>query len=264
MKITVFTSNQPRHISLVRDLSSISEHVFCIQECNTVVPGQREDFYSKTDLMQSYFNSVMNAEKEVFGDLNFMPSNTSALAIKSGDLNFLSYEQLKSALDSDIYIVFGASYIKGWLIDFLVEKKAINIHMGLSPYYRGSSCNFWALYDAKPNFVGATIHLLTAGLDSGPMLYHCLPKSNCSSLFEYTMSSVKSAHSSLVERIHSGEIKNFKPVKQIKSDEIRYSKNIEFNDMILNDFNSRIFEIEKSLEDNDFAQKPELLEPYTL
>ena len=46
--------------------------------------------------------------------------------------------------------------------------------------------------------------------------------------------------------------------------EIRYSKNIEFNDMILNDFNSRIFEIEKSLEDNDFAQKPELLEPYTL
>ena len=30
-------------------------------------------------------------------------------------------------LNSDFYVVFGSSYIKGQLIEFLIEKKAINI-----------------------------------------------------------------------------------------------------------------------------------------
>ena len=33
--------------------------------------------------------------------------------------------------------------------------------MGLSPFYRGSSCNFWAIKDKKPEFVGSTIHYLS-------------------------------------------------------------------------------------------------------
>ena len=31
--------------------------------------------------------------------------------------------------------------------------------MGVSPYYRGCDCNFWALYDNNPHLVGATIHI---------------------------------------------------------------------------------------------------------
>jgi methionyl-tRNA formyltransferase len=264
MKITVFTSNQPRHISLARELASICDQLYCIQECNTVVPGQREDFYKKTDLMQDYFNSVMAAERSIFGELDFMPKNISSLAIKSGDLNFLTHSQLEPALNSDVYIVFGASYIKGWLIDFLVKNRALNIHMGLSPYYRGSSCNFWALYDEKPNFVGATIHLLTIGLDSGPMLYHCLPGSNWTNLFEYTMLSVQSAHSSLVARIADHSIYDYEPSAQIKSDEIRYSKNNEFTDDILINFNARRVIIEQMLRENNFANLPKLLNTFTL
>ena len=48
--------------------------------------------------------------------------------------------------------------------------------MGISPYYRGTDCNFWAMYDNNPHLVGSTIHLLTKGLDSGPILYHALSK----------------------------------------------------------------------------------------
>ncbi len=54
------------------------------------------------------------------------------MSVKSGDLNLLSRNQFDAALNSDVYVVFGASYIKGWLSDFLVEKHAINIHMGIS------------------------------------------------------------------------------------------------------------------------------------
>ena len=45
---------------------------------------------------------------------------------------------LSDFLKSDVYVVFGSSYIKGELVDFLVKQKAINIHAGVSPYYRGT------------------------------------------------------------------------------------------------------------------------------
>ena len=109
--------------------------------------------------MQTYFQNVINSERNIFGDICFLPENIRNLPIKSGDLNRLDSTQLTDALHSDFYVVFGASYIKGWLIDFLVEYHAINIHMSLSPYYRGSSCNFWALYDNHPSYMGATIYI---------------------------------------------------------------------------------------------------------
>ena len=75
MKITIFTSNQPRHISLIKSLASIADEVFAVQECNTVFPGQVEDFFKKSDVMQKYFANVMNAEKEVFGLPCFLPQS---------------------------------------------------------------------------------------------------------------------------------------------------------------------------------------------
>ena len=58
MKITIFTSNQPRHIRLINKLSEISDEVFAIQECNTVFPGITKDFFNNSDIMQKYFYNV--------------------------------------------------------------------------------------------------------------------------------------------------------------------------------------------------------------
>ena len=142
---------------------------------------------------------------------------------------------LSNFLKSDIYLVYGSSYIKGELIDFLVEQKAVNIHMGISPYYRGTDCNFWALYDNNPHLVGATIHILSKGLDSGPMLYHALSK-NKSNPFEYSMSTVKSAFHSIAERIKDKSIFEIKPVLQNKLEEIRYSRKDEFTSELIESY----------------------------
>ena len=112
MKITVFTSNQPRHIALINRLSSISDTTYAVMECNTVFPGLVQDFFKKSETMKQYFSNVMSAERKLFGDLSFMNSNVRSLSIKSGDLNFIIKEQLQEALDSYVYVVFGASYIK--------------------------------------------------------------------------------------------------------------------------------------------------------
>lgn len=207
MKVTIFSGNQPRHLNLAKEFAQISDEVFFISEVNTVFPGQVDDFFKKSEVMQSYFKSVIASEKTIFGDIGFLPSNIRSLSIKSGDLNKLNKSQLKDTLSSDVYVVSGASYIKGWLIDFLVEQKAINIHTGLSPYYRGSSCNFWALYDNNPSYVGGTIHLLSKALDSGDMLFHCVPKLRSEdSSFDFTMRSVLVAQQGLANAVDNKTI----------------------------------------------------------
>ena len=257
MKVTIFSSNQPRHLSLAREFAAISEEVFLISEVNTVFPGQVEDFFRKSKIMQSYFENVIATEKKIFGDLRFNSKKIRQLSIKLGDLNKLEYSHLKEALSSDYYVVFGSSFIKGWLIDFLIERKAINIHMGLSPYYRGSSCNFWALYDNNPNYVGATIHLLSKGLDSGDILFHCVPKAyRNENVFDFTMKSVDLSHKSLVNLIDNGTIFTIPFFKQDKSKEIRYSKNKDFNDHVAYEFLKRSTKLEF-----DEIIYPELINP---
>lgn len=261
MNITVFTSNQPRHISLINALASISDRVFAIQECNTVFPGEVKDFFDNSDVMNTYFQHVRVAEKEVFGNVGFLSGNVDHLALKSGDLNKISNEILSPALESDVFVVFGASYIKGWLIDYLVEHRAINVHMGVSPYYRGSSCNFWAAYDGHPELVGATIHLLGKGLDSGDMLYHALPKPEAVDPFVLGMKSVKVAHESLVERIANKEIFEYKSIPQDKSKEYRYSRNSDFTDKVAEEYLDNLLspeQLKTRLEQRDISllEKP--------
>ena len=107
MKVTIFSSNQPRHLNLTKELSKISEEVFFVSEVNTVFPGKVADFYRKSDVMQSYFSHVIRSEKKIFGEIGFLPNKIKILPIKLGDLNELNDYQLVDALSSDIYIVFG-------------------------------------------------------------------------------------------------------------------------------------------------------------
>ena len=259
MKITVFSSNQVRHTSLANSLAKIAEEVFYIKECNTIFPGKLKAFFNNSKTMQKYFKNVIKAEKKIFGNISFTNKNVRTLSMRWNDLNNINFSLLKEAFKSDIYIVFGSSYIKGSLVDKLIENKAINIHMGISPYYRGSSCNFWALYDANPGYVGATIHYLSKGLDSGRMLYHCIPKyQDNDSLFDFSMRAVKVAHDSLVERIKTKEIHSIKAVKQKKELEIRYTKNIDFTDEVAKEFLKK--ERSFSLKNINY---PKLLNPYS-
>lgn len=240
MKITVFTSNNPRHLRLAERLGTIADTVFMVQECMTVFPGQVDDFYKRTDVMRAYFERVIAAEKEVFGIPRFLPANVRQLALRTGDLSFAPLSMLSEALQSDIYVVFGASYIRPPLVHFLIDKMAINIHMGISPYYRGSSCNFWALYDGNPDLVGATVHMLSAGLDSGPMLYHVRPAVVTTDPFLFGMKAVEAAQESLAARISTREIFDMPKVQQDRSREIRYTRNRDFTDVVASEYLDRL------------------------
>jgi len=257
MKITLFTSNKNRHNYLINLLSEFSEELFVVQECNTIFPGIVPGDYQASPIMKKYFENVNNAQYRLFGNsyVNNKKKNIKILPMLSEDLNKCSMNLLSDFLKSDVYVVFGSSYIKGELVDFLVKQKAINIHAGVSPYYRGTDCNFWALYDDNTHLVGTTIHLLSKGLDSGPKLYHAMSNLKTNS-YEYAMSTVKAAFHSIAERIKDGSIFTIKPIVQDKIKEIRYSKKSEFNEEVVREYFEKKINLNSKKFDNSLLKEP--------
>ena len=71
-------------------------------------------------------------------------------------------------INPDLILVHGTSIVKNHIIEN--SKLALNLHWGLSPYYRGTHCTDWALINWDPNNIGVTIHKLTNEIDGGDIL----------------------------------------------------------------------------------------------
>jgi hypothetical protein len=258
MKITLFTSNQSRHNYFINKLSEISTELFVVQENDTRFPGLVSGHYPASEIYEEYFKNVLAAESKVFGD-NFIASkNLNLISLLEGDINKCSLKFLSSFLKSDIYIVSGSSYIKGELADFLIEKKALSIHMGLAPYYRGTDCNFWALHDGRPDCVGATIYMISKGLDTGQILYHAISEIK-DSPYVYTMSCVKSAFDSIVERIKNNSIYKNTILEQDRKKEIRYSKKTDFDEKAIKEFYKKKIDLNQKEVDTTMYKNPFVL-----
>ncbi len=257
MKVTLITANDIRHNYLINLLAKNFEQIFVIQESFIDLDKKSQKVDAKENLVVDYFRKVSKAQHVIFGHENFSTysNNVEILKIRSGKINNISLIDFSKFLNSDIYIVFGSSYLKGDLIKFLIKNNAINIHMGISPFYRGSDCNFWALYDNNPHLVGATIHFISEGLDNGSILYHALSNLKNDS-FIYSMSTVKSAFLSIVERIKSKLIFEMKSVKQDKSKEIRYTKKLDFNKEVISEYFSKKIDLNKKKFDETLFKDP--------
>jgi methionyl-tRNA formyltransferase len=77
---------------------------------------------------------------------------------------------VKSAKPTAVF-VFGVRMLKDNVLKALSGAKIINLHLGLTPYYRGSETLLWPLYLQNPNHVGVTFHQIDAGVDRGPIFH---------------------------------------------------------------------------------------------
>lgn len=46
----------------------------------------------------------------------------------------------------------------------------LNLHAGITPWYRGVHGGYWALAEGRPDRAGVTLHYLDAGIDTGPII----------------------------------------------------------------------------------------------
>mgnify|MGYP001416090196 CR=1 FL=1 len=252
MKVTLFTSNNLRHLYLINLIAENCEKLYVIQENkllkDNIIPENYK--FNHLDNLKLYFGKVNDAQKKIFAHDDKNLNNVRKKTIKFGELNFLNFNDLTEYLNSDYYIVFGSSIIKNKLLNFLIKNKAVNIHAGVSPYYNGTDCNFWALYDDNPHLVGTTVQILDKNLDGGPIIYHAMSKLRTNP-FEYSMSTVKSAFVSLSERIFNHSEKNYETLIQKNSKLIRKTRTSDFNETVLKEYLDKSIDLNlKDFEDN--------------
>lgn len=107
-----------------------------------------------------------NCEK-YFGN-KWKELNPAIPTLKVQNINSdLVKERLKEE-KPDLLLDHGTSLIKNHIIK--AAPLTINLHWGLSPYYRGTHCTQWALLKKDPANIGVTIHKLAKEIDGGDIL----------------------------------------------------------------------------------------------
>lgn len=233
MNVTIFTSSHLRHKYLVKKISEISSKILYVKEDKPYIRTKR------TKIVKKYFNYVLKAEKKIFKKISLNKNKIKILNFKYNEISLNKLKNIKIFNNSKFYIIFGSSIIKGDLLKYLVKKRAINIHMGVSPYFRGTDCNFWAIHDNRSDLVGASIILLSKKIDNGKILRICRPK-RLKNKFYFMMSAPKIAAEKLKELIIKKEIYN-KKINPNKNKLLRYSKRADFSHIAIKKFYSIIF-----------------------
>ena len=94
----------------------------------------------------------------------YIPDELPILEVGSANMD----ESVKwiDDIDPDYIFVYGTGII-GKKVLSLPSLQVLNLHTGISPFYRGSSCAFWPLYYKEPLMVGSTVHKCTPEVDGG-------------------------------------------------------------------------------------------------
>lgn len=95
---------------------------------------------------------------------------SNPVSLPKGAINEAGHVEAILAARPDLIVAYGCSIIRGRLLEEY-RGRIINVHLGLSPYYRGSGTNYWPLVNGEPEFAGVTFMHMDAGVDTGEIIH---------------------------------------------------------------------------------------------
>jgi folate-dependent phosphoribosylglycinamide formyltransferase PurN len=176
MRAILLTSTFRRHVFVANTAAARCDLVGVWQEEKSFRPERYAHNSDDEAVIQRHFAARDDAEAAYFaGDTAVRLGRGAAhRVVPAGACSDSAEVARMSAARPDVVLVFGTGILREPLLSAF-EGRIINIHLGLSPYYRGAGTNFWPLVNREPEYVGATIHYLDAGIDTGPILSHARP-----------------------------------------------------------------------------------------
>ncbi len=176
MRVIILTSTFLRHRFVVNYIAERLEVVGVWQEEKSFKPERYAGTADDSAVIAGHFTQRDASEADYFGEHRTLGLEMGA-RLRTGApglVNDVDEIAEMTALAPDVVLVFGTGILGGGIIERFAGR-IINLHLGLSPYYRGAGTNFWPLVNREPELVGATIHYLDAGIDTGPMIAHARP-----------------------------------------------------------------------------------------
>ncbi|MDC0179605.1 formyltransferase family protein [Candidatus Pelagibacter sp.] len=176
MNILLISGDHPRHLYFQSKLANLRDIDV------TSIIFKREDFIKPKNLftnnkqkklLSKHFEDRFKEEKKFF---NIKFSLKNKIYVNKENFNKNLTDHLKKN-KYKICIVFGIHIIEK-KIRKLMPKNTINLHLGLSPRYRGTATLFWPFYFLEPQYAGFTFHKLGDNVDHGDILHQGVPKLN--------------------------------------------------------------------------------------
>jgi len=176
VKAVFLTSTFRRHAHVANHLAARCDLRGVWQETKSFEPQRYSASPEDDAVIRTHFEARDRSEAEYFaGDGRLtLASDTVHRLVDAGGCSECGEVEAMRRLEPDVVLVFGTGILRDPLLSTFAGR-IINIHLGLSPYYRGAGTNFWPLVNREPEYVGATIHYLDAGIDTGAMIAHVRP-----------------------------------------------------------------------------------------
>jgi folate-dependent phosphoribosylglycinamide formyltransferase PurN len=179
IRIVLLTDNGLRHRFAASRLAKSMNLVGIVSEARSLPIAPPEPLPpADQTVIDQHFAGRDEVERRLLGAFISFPY-TDVLEIPKGGVNSLKVFEWVRQRNPDMVVLYGTSIIKPPMLDFYADR-IINLHLGLSPYYRGSGTNFWPLVNREPECVGATIHLAVASVDAGAILAQIRPAADIS------------------------------------------------------------------------------------
>ncbi|UCE58786.1 MAG: hypothetical protein JSU63_15235 [Phycisphaerales bacterium] len=181
MRLGILTSVDIRHRYFVQELRARFDVVAVAYEETGYSPATSTEHdlsEEERQVVSGHFAERDRQEALFFGHNSaFVTDSESCRArhLVAGTLNTDDTLAFLEAGNTDTVVVYGTNLVKAPLLDRW-PGRMINMHLGLSPYYRGTATNFYPLLNEEPEYVGATIHLLDFTIDGGPIFAHARPE----------------------------------------------------------------------------------------
>jgi folate-dependent phosphoribosylglycinamide formyltransferase PurN len=170
--VVILTNSQLRH-QFVRKAIALDDDInilrtYCESTDGTTLDRVREE---GDEIKLRHLEARAETEDDFFGHfVDYTPDRSNPKEIPNGEINDNQYYKEILDLDPDLLVAYGCSIIEDPLLSEY-EDRFLNVHLGLSPYYRGTGTNFWPLVNGEPEYVGATFMYLDAGVDTGDIIH---------------------------------------------------------------------------------------------
>ncbi len=180
MKIALFTGTAYRHLYYANTIAACGNVVLHVKttRSNNLTDEVKGASYSAEDtrLLQEHSDLRLAKEREYF--LSRAEEQSGIPMSLEVPMNELNTEQVIDAVRKsapDVVLVYGTGLIKSALLSAM-PKWVINLHAGLSPYYRGGATLYWPVYFMQPQYVGYTLHIIDTQIDHGAILHQNRPE----------------------------------------------------------------------------------------
>jgi len=173
-KIVILTGNELRHQYFRLKVASAENICVLASYCESDEKSLKHRTNQNPDssgLQKLHVIAREQSEKDFFEDaVGSIEDKSNFRVIPKGSINDENIVKEIKALSPDLLVCYGSSLIKSSLLDDY-EGRFLNVHLGLSPYYRGSGTNVWPLINGEPFMVGATFMYIDAGIDTGKIIH---------------------------------------------------------------------------------------------